>query len=168
MFRIIALALFAIGINQVNAQVDVQSIPPRASDVLCSTAKLRFKDVNTLKLPDGQHVIGMIETQYGKLEGRVDVVGGVVSEPKYYINGKPLILTPNDKIPPTLRACLARGKRASGDVSSYTRILESIVTSAEAVYRCKPWVTASGCTDWGGCCATVCCGGRCRGYCDLH
>jgi hypothetical protein len=163
MLRIMTLICLALGLTfQASAQSSIAA-DPKAQ---CSTAELRLPDLNALKLPDGEQVIGMLETEYGKMEVRVDVKGGIVSDPKYYIRGKLLTVTPGSKIPKPFLACPAPGKRTS-DAS----ILNWIVPSAAAKIRCRFVVSKPHCYDYGEpypggfCCAWACCSGYCSAAC---
>ena len=51
--------------------------------------KLTLPDQATLKLADGEHAIGSLQTEHGSLEARVTVAGKDISAPRFLIGGGP-------------------------------------------------------------------------------
>lgn len=47
----------------------------------CKVHKLELPDPDTLKLPDGEHVIASVDTENGKFEARVSVKNRIASKP---------------------------------------------------------------------------------------
>lgn len=164
MLQLIVSICFVLGLT---FQAAAQSSTVQALGVQCSTGQLKLADLNALKLPEGEQVIGMLETEYGKLEARVDVNGGIVADPKYYIRGKLLTVSPESKIPKPLRACVAPGKRSSAGGTGSASLLNWIVRSAEAMDKRRCIVIASGCFG-GVCCAYGCCSGSCATACAFY
>jgi hypothetical protein len=161
MLRFIALAC---AIFVVTSQHAAAQTKPRTGAVTCSAAQLVLPDLNVLKLKDGEHVVGMLETEAGKLEARVSVKGGSVSDPDYYLSGKKLTETPDSKIPKPVRACLTKSQRSSASESWFATVPNLIVPPAEAAKRCIARVVGSGCDDTI-CCARACCGRACETWC---
>jgi hypothetical protein len=138
---------------------------PHAGGVTCSAAQLVLPDLNALKLKDGESVVGMVETEAGKLEARVTVKDDSVSDADYYLRGKKLAETPESKIPKSMRACLNKSKRSSASESWFARVRDLLVPSAEAAKRCIAHVVGRpGCDDTI-CCARACCGRACATWC---
>jgi hypothetical protein len=170
MWRLIALICLVLGLSFQQASAQSKS----AKGAQCSSAGMTLPNLNALKLPDGEHVVGMIETEVGKLEARVKVKGGEVSDPDYYLRGMRLTETPNSNIPKSIRACLNRKSSAAG-ASWFANALDWIVPPAEAAKRCiAVIVTGSGhCRDdykpgEGICCATARCGSSYATMCATY
>jgi hypothetical protein len=163
MFRLIATTcfIFALTFQYASAQSK-----PGAGAAKCSAAQMTLPDLNALKLNEGQHVVGMLETEVGKLEARVSAKGGDVSDPDYYLRDKLLKETPDSKIPKSVRACLHSRKLSSVGASWFANAFDWIVPSAEAAKRCIARVVGRpGCDDTI-CCATACCGRACATWCE--
>src|SRR5690242_18272185 len=71
----------------------------------CKVHKLELPDPNTLKLPDGEHVIASADTENGKFEARVNVKNKVASKPRLYIGGMLLREARESEIPKDLLDC---------------------------------------------------------------
>ena len=153
MLRLIALICFTLGLT---FQAAAQSLAALAPTVQCSSAGVQLANLDALKLTEGEQVVAMLETEHGKLEARVNVKGGVVSDPIYYIRGKLLAETPESKVTAAVRACLNPKKTASVGESWYAGALDWLVPSAEAK-ACRARVLGSGC-DGTICCAKAQCG----------
>jgi hypothetical protein len=169
MLRLIALLCFIIAVSL--QQASAQSSPSRG-EARCGTGQLGLSNLNALKLNDGEHVVGMLETEAGQLEARVNVKGGEVSDPEYYLRGKHLTKTPASKIPPSLRTCLNRRTSSAGS-SRFADALDWIIRPAEAAKRCIWRVVSWGCDDnfhpdEGICCVRACCGSECELGCGTY
>ena len=156
-------ALICITLAMTLQQASAQS-PHARSAAHCSAAQLTLPNLNALKLTDGEHVVGMLQTELGKLEARVNVKGGEVSDPDYYLRGKHLKEAPNAKVPRSIRACLNSKGASTGGSSWFAKALNLVASPAEAAKRCIARVVGSGCDDTI-CCAKACCGRACAVWC---
>jgi hypothetical protein len=169
MLRFIALISFLLAMTF--QQASAQSAPSKGAQ--CSSAQMTLPNLNALKLSDGEHVVGMLDTELGKLEARVNVKGGEVSDPNYYLRDKRLTETPTSKIPRSVRACLNR-RTSSAGASLFANALDWIVPPAEAANkRCIAKVVSGGCddnfhTNEGICCFRACCGSQCASACATY
>lgn len=158
LLRLLALLCLPLGL----------AVPVAAeTPVRCDTGQLELPDLDTLKLPDGEHMIAKSESVNGKLEARVGVKGKIVSDPIFYIRGMRLQKTPESGVPKPILECLKKGKGASSCDSWFANAVRStldwMVPAAEArTRRCR--MIGSGCDDRI-CCATVCCSSACDTEC---
>jgi hypothetical protein len=133
----------------------------------CKQYKLELPDLDTLKLKDGEHVVGAVETENGKLEARVTVKGKVVSDPILFIGGKRMQEVPESQIPKSVLDCM-KAELPSGSwlANAADNTLDWIVPKAYA-RACRNWVIRSGC-DGKICCAVACCAssGACATWCS--
>ena len=60
-----------------------------AAECTSKSYKLTLPDQATLKLADGEHAIGSLQTEHGSLEARVTVKGKNISAPRFLIGGRP-------------------------------------------------------------------------------
>ena len=131
----------------------------------CTPFKLDAPDPDSLKLPDGEHVIAAAAHAKGKLEVRVNVKGGVASGPQFFLAGKLLNVTPQSKVDKSILECLKKELPPGASLSSLTdRIFDLFVQTADArVPKCVVYVE---CRDAvGQCCALACCGSQCAIRC---
>jgi hypothetical protein len=156
MLRVLVLICMTIGLT-----VPVMAEPPAAQ---CNSGKLQLPNLDSVKLPDGDQVVAAIETEHGKLEARVKVKEGDVSDLTYSIRGKLLAETPESKVPKAVRACWNNKRAAAGPTWSAS-IMDLIISPAEAKLRCIARVVGSGCDDTI-CCARACCGNKCATWCS--
>jgi len=131
----------------------------------CKPFILESPDTDTLKLKDGEHVIASAAHPKGKLEVRVNVKGGVASEPQFFLAGKLLNVTSQSKVNKDILECFKKEMPAGASLSSLTdRIFDLFVQTADArVPKCIVFVE---CRDSvGQCCALACCGSQCAIRC---
>src|SRR5262245_20993462 len=81
----------------------------------CTKYELVLPDLSTLKLPDGEHTVGTLDTKIGKLEARVTVKNKVVSDPRPYRNGTLMKATPDSELPKDLLTCDQKAELPSGN-----------------------------------------------------
>ncbi len=101
------------------------------------TYELTVPDPATLHLKDGSHVIASLNTEHGKLEVRVRVKGGVVSDDGFWANGRRLREGKESDLKPELLKCLkeqhASLSSSEGWIATTARVVSSLVEhSAEA------------------------------------
>jgi len=96
-FPILVLACLTLGLTT-QARAECTS----------KTYNLSLPDRATLKLPDGEHSIGSVQTAHGSLEARVSVKGKDVSAPRFLIAGRPLREVSESALPQGLRDCLKK------------------------------------------------------------
>lgn len=136
----------------------------------CDNRPLALPDLETLNLPEGEHVVVARDSLKGKIEARVTVKNKVVSQPVYYLGGKRLIPTPESKVPKTILDCLKKGHAASSCESWFGNLarttLNLIVPDAEAAMT-KCVIKSASCNQ-NMCCALACCGTSCAVGCALY
>jgi len=131
----------------------------------CKVHKLELPDPETLKLPDGEHVIASVDTENGKFEARVNVKNKVASRPRLYIGGKLLREARESEIPKDLLDCLKESERTGSNSGSL------VDTAARAFGWVSPppsprvaCIAVAECVKgpWGGyaCGGQVCCTGN--------
>jgi len=98
---------------------------PAVADCVNQGFNLDIPDTNTLKLPDGSHVIAAVGTPFGKLEARVTVRSKVVSEPQFYLGGKLLKPVQESQLSVAARRCLQKRAELS-PASQLANALRSI------------------------------------------
>jgi hypothetical protein len=122
----------------------------------CYTGRLHFPN----KPADGEHTIGAVETDHGKLEVRVNVKDGVATDPSFYLRAQRLTKARWSEISANIRACLQPKKTSASEpgwlASAAGVALEWLAPEAEAAQRCRPVIVDSGCFDHR-CCARACC-----------
>jgi hypothetical protein len=163
MLRFIALICLSLGMSF--QQASAQS--SNKGEAQCGTGRLTLSNLNALKLPDGENVVGMLETEAGRLEARVSVKNGEVSDPDYYLRDKRLEKTPDAKISKSILAC-SRGKQSSAGQTLIAKLANSIVQSAEAANGCVARVKWVKCDEIDLCCAFACCGSICARQCAKY
>jgi len=72
------------------------------------TYRLSLPDRATLKLADGEHKIGAVDTDHGSLEARVNVKGKDISAIHFFIGGRALSEVAESALPQDLRDCLKK------------------------------------------------------------
>ena len=77
----------------------------------CKLFTLDVPDTETLRLADGEHVVASTRTDKGPLEAKVVVRAGKASAAQYYIGGKLMRPTPEQRVPGDIRSCLGLEKR---------------------------------------------------------
>jgi hypothetical protein len=77
-----------------------------AAECTSKSYKLSLPDRATLKLADGEHAIGSLQTEHGSLEARVTVKGKDISVPRFLIGGRSLREVSESALPQGLRDCL--------------------------------------------------------------
>jgi hypothetical protein len=135
--------------------------------VKCSKGPWDFRDPASLKLTDGEHSLGKVETPEGALEVRVKVQKGEVSDPMYFLRGKQLKKVSDAKVPKELRECMNLKKTATlhdwiGQPMIAT--LDWLITSAEA-RACVARVISVTCNQ-NTCCALASCGRAREVWCE--
>jgi hypothetical protein len=125
----------------------------------CSQGPWVFRDLETMKLKDGEHSLGTVESPQGKWEARVNVSRGRVSDPVYFLGGKRLHKVSSSKVPKDLRECMRLKRTAMLDnlLGPPAALLDSIVPPAEARKTCRPTILSAGCSQTV-CCALASCG----------
>ena len=120
-----------------------------AGNCTSKTYEVDVPDTATLKLKDGEHTIAAIETFHGKLEARVMVKRGVVSDPILFLDGKPLKEISKSEIPKALLDCLPKAELPSeGLLSKASRsILDWVVPPADAKGRKCVWKVTATCLE---------------------
>ena len=128
----------------------------------CKVHKLELPDPDTLKLPDGEHVIASADTENGKFEARVNVKNKVASKVRLYVGGKLLSEARESEIPKDFLDCLKEsektGSNSGGLVNTTARAFASVsppTATCTAVAECVKG-------PWGGyaCAGQVCCTGN--------
>src|SRR3954462_9869336 len=85
----------------------VLGLATRASGECTSkTYRMTLPDRATLKLADGEHKIGSVQTEHGSFEARVNVKGKDVSAPRFLVGGRALKEVSESTLPQGLRDCL--------------------------------------------------------------
>jgi hypothetical protein len=143
-----------------------------ASPCSSKTYELNVPDPATLKLKDGEHVIAAVGTDHGKLEVRVQVKGGVISDNEFWANGKRLKEGQESDLRPEVLKCMktlgASLPPSEGWVAEAARAASSLIeNSAEAKNNKNPCllkVTATCYQSSPGtyfCAYRICCGNNC-------
>jgi len=135
--------------------------------VKCSKGPWDFRDPASLKLSDGEHSLGKVETPEGALEVRVKVQKGEVSDPMYFLRGKQLKKVSDAKVPKELRECMNLKKTAAlHDWIGPPMIaaLDWLITSAEA-RACVARVISVTCNE-NTCCVHASCGRARAVWCE--
>jgi hypothetical protein len=136
----------------------------------CKVFEMATPDPATLKLPDGEHVIGSVATPGGKIEARVVVKGKDISNNQLYLAGKAMRSSAQSQVPNDIRECLGIKKtallEATGWLTSAAGALRDLIeTPVEArdtrcTYKCS-------CNQNTCCCIAFCGAGTgvgCAGY----
>jgi hypothetical protein len=135
----------------------------------CNPFILNAPDPDSLKLKDGEHVIASAAHAKGKLEVRVNVKGGVASEPQFFLGGKLLNKTPESKVAKPILDCLKKQLPPGGSISSSTDHIFDLFVQTAYARGCKPIVYGVECHDaTSQCCALACCGNQCAIQCAYY
>ena len=107
------------------------AVLPLASLLLCAwtaagaectskSYKMTVPDRGTLlRLADGEHKLGSVATEHGTVEARVSVKEKVVSNTRYFIEGKPLEEVAESALPEGLRECLKKDAAAGAGLENW-------------------------------------------------
>ncbi len=120
----------------------------------CKVGRVELPDPTTLKLPDGDHVIGSADTERGRFEARVTVRGKVMSDPRYFIGGRPLQLTPESQAPKDIMQCIQESRQAAALSGSW---LSRIASSTRDWLEAPVYAWRGKCTVLPSCSQTTCC-----------
>jgi hypothetical protein len=128
----------------------------------CKVFTLDVPDTDTLRLEDGEHVVASARTDKGLLEAKVVVRAKRASAAQYYIAGRLMRPTPEDRVPADVGKCLGIGKRGGlaapvewlGDAG---RALRDFIEPPLAAFKCR---TSCHCSQTTCCCLAICGSGR--------
>ena len=137
----------------------------------CKTYKLDIPDTDTLKLPDGEHVIASVAHEKGRLEVRVNVKSGVVSERQFFLGGKLLTKKAEAQVSKPILDCLKKLLPPGSSIADSGHKGHMFDWIVPTVYAAAPKCVLNGisCRDSvGQCCALVCCGDQCAIRCASY
>ena len=135
----------------------------------CRLVEMNVPDPEAMSLKDGEHVIASVASRGGKIEARVVVKGNTISANQYYLAGKPMRTTPQEKIPTDIRECLGIKKAAATVApnwlaSAALALRDWVEPPLDARVRCTVKCTCNQNT----CCCLANCGGStgvgCSGF----
>jgi hypothetical protein len=105
----------------------------------CTTKsyKLSLPDSASVKLPDGEHTLGSVQTAHRSFEARVNVKGKVASGRRFFIGGRLLRDVSESTLPEGLRDCLKNAPATPSTPETWVATavrsaLDWIVVPAEA------------------------------------
>lgn len=108
----------------------------------------------------GEHVVGEAQTMGGKIEARVSVTHGQISDPVLYLGGKRMRKTLLSKVPADIARCLGGEKSSAwlaGQKLAYAAPLRNLISPVDDAKYNSCWKITVSCSDsvggGGVCCA---------------
>jgi hypothetical protein len=127
----------------------------------CRVFTLEVPDTDTMKFEDGEHVVASARTDKGLLEAKVLVRARRAAAAQYYIGGKLMRPTPDERVPAEIQECLGIKKAALSSpidwLSTAGRTVHDFLEPPLAAFTCK---TTCSCSQTTCCCLAKCGAGR--------
>lgn len=127
----------------------------------CKVFTLEVPDTDTMKFEDGEHVVASARTHKGLLEAKVLVRARKAAAAQYYIGGKLMRPTPDDRVPAEIQECLGIRKAALSSpidwLATAGRSVRDFLEPPLAAFTCR---TTCSCSQTTCCCLAKCGAGR--------
>ncbi len=128
----------------------------------CKVFTLEVPDTETMKLEDGEHVVASARTDKGLLEAKVVVRARKAAAAEYYIGGRLMRPTPDERVPGEIQECLGLKKAAAASpidwLAAAGRTLHDFLEPPLLAAKCN---VSCACSQTTCCCLAKC--GRGRG-----
>jgi hypothetical protein len=127
----------------------------------CKVFTLEVPDTDTMKFEDGEHVVASARTDKGLLEAKVLVRARKAAAAQYYIGGRLMRPTPEERVPAEIQKCLGIRKATLSSpldwLANAGRTVHDFLEPPLAAFKCR---TSCSCSQTTCCCLAICGSGR--------